>query len=100
MPNLIYLVTGASRGIGRAYTSALLERERSNDTIIAAVRNPEDSNAQSLRDLKIANGNKLVVVKIDSVEGDDPKKAMAELKNTHGIDYIDVCILLSFPPSY
>lgn len=94
MSNLIYLVTGASRGIGRAYISALLQRNNHKDTIIAAVRNPEDSNSKSLYYLPTSGGNKLIVVKIDSVADDDPAKAVKELKNKHGIERLDVRLFL------
>lgn len=103
MSGLFYLVTGASRGIGRAYVTALLQRgdaANANNTIIAAVRNPSDANAKSLFDIKPVNGNKLVVVKIDSAQDDDPKKAAEELKTKYGIDHLDVCFLSSLkrPP--
>lgn len=97
MSGLIYLVTGASRGIGRAYASALLQRNsasHANTTVIAAVRNPNDSNSKSLFDIKPANGNKLVVIKIDSSQDDDPKKAVEELKATYGIDHLDVSAII------
>lgn len=90
MSGLVYLITGASRGIGRAYVTALLQRSNSNSTIIAAVRNPEDSNSKSLKAVEAANGNKLIVTKIDTVVDDDPKKAVEELKTNHGIDRLDV----------
>lgn len=91
MPGLIYLITGASRGIGRAYLAALLKRENNNDTIIAAVRNLEDKNSKSLSELGVAKGNQLIVVKIDSAKDGDPHKAVEELKSKHGISRLDVC---------
>lgn len=99
MSGLIYLVTGASRGIGRAYTSALLQRNSPshiNTTVIAAVRNPDDSTSKSLFDIKPVNGNRLIVVKIDSAQDDDPKKAVEDLKTEYGIDHLDVSLVLFF----
>lgn len=90
MSGLIYLITGASRGIGRAYVTALLQRSNGNSTVVAAVRNPQDKNAQSLKDIKPADGNKLLVVKIDTVKEEDPKLAVEALKTEHGLERLDV----------
>lgn len=70
--------------------TALLQRSNSNSTIIAAVRNPEDNSSKSLKEVEAAKGNRLIVVKIDTVVDDDPKKAVEDLKTSHGIDRLDV----------
>ncbi|KAF2227127.1 aflatoxin biosynthesis ketoreductase nor-1 [Elsinoe ampelina] len=82
-----YLVTGANRGIGKAFIAAYLQRP--NSTVIAAVRTP--SSAKSLNDFPKADGSKLIIVKIDSFSETDPKDAVAELQK-QGVDHIDFVI--------
>ncbi|CAG8878138.1 unnamed protein product [Penicillium nalgiovense] len=53
MTNTIYLITGASRGIGRGLTETFLAR--SNSTVIAAVRDPVGALSQSLQSLPGTN---------------------------------------------
>lgn len=93
--SLIYLITGASRGIGRAYAEALLKKT-GNITVIAAVRDVSGANAKSLEEAEIAPGNKLVTVKIDSIRDDDAAKAVEQLKNEYNIDRLDVSTPLLF----
>jgi norsolorinic acid ketoreductase len=84
----VYLVTGASRGIGLGLTTALLQRP--NTTVIAAVRDP--SKATALQNLHCGNGSKIIIIKIDSGNRNDPATAILELQTQHGINVIDVVI--------
>ncbi|KAF9692066.1 hypothetical protein EKO04_010179 [Ascochyta lentis] len=86
---LTYLVTGANRGIGKGFTTALLSRP--NTTLIAAVRDVAKS-TPILEQIPRAQGSKLVVVKIDSSVEADPKNAVDELASKHAITSIDVVI--------
>ncbi|KAF4549106.1 Norsolorinic acid ketoreductase nor1-like protein 1 [Elsinoe fawcettii] len=82
-----YLVTGANRGIGKAFIEAYLKEP--NATVIAAVRTP--SSATFLNDLPKADGSKLIIVKIDSASETDPFDAVSELQK-QGIDHVDYVI--------
>ncbi|KAH7067322.1 aflatoxin biosynthesis ketoreductase nor-1 [Paraphoma chrysanthemicola] len=89
MASLTYLITGANRGIGRGFTTALLQRP--NTTVVAAVRDVAKS-TPVLDALPKAAGSKLVIVKIDSSVDSDPKTAVSELQSKHGITSLDVVI--------
>ena len=86
---LTYLITGANRGIGKGFTSTLLQRP--NTTVIAGVRDVAKSTS-ALESLPKASGSKLIIVKIDSSDEADPKNAVAELQSKHGITSLDVVI--------
>jgi norsolorinic acid ketoreductase len=90
MTNTIYLITGASRGIGRGLTETFLAR--SNSTVIAAVRDPVVASSQSLQSLPKGESSRLIVVKVDSKFPTDPTAAIETLHSEHGIDHIDVVI--------
>ncbi|KAJ5276725.1 hypothetical protein N7524_002878 [Penicillium chrysogenum] len=90
MTNTIYLITGASRGIGRGLTETFLAR--SNSTVIAAVRDPVVASSQSLQSLPKGESSRLIVVKVDSKSPTDPTAAIETLHSEHGIDHIDVVI--------
>ncbi|KGO75811.1 Short-chain dehydrogenase/reductase SDR [Penicillium italicum] len=88
MSNTIYLITGASRGVGYGLAEKFLAR--SNTTVIAAVRNP--AGAQSLESLPKGDSSHLIIVKIDSKSPSDPAAAVETLQKEHGIDHLDVVI--------
>ncbi|KAJ5487065.1 hypothetical protein N7530_001365 [Penicillium desertorum] len=90
MSNTIYLITGASRGIGRGLTETFLAR--SNSTVIAAVRDPVGASSQTLQSLPKGESSRLLVVKVDSKSPTDPTAAIETLQREHGIDHIDVVI--------
>ncbi|KAL3418675.1 short-chain dehydrogenase [Phlyctema vagabunda] len=87
---LTYLITGASRGIGRGFVFALLQKP--STTVIAAVRDPSKASSKSLADLPKAAGSKLIIVKIDSVENSDASNAVRQLQEDHDIKHLDVVI--------
>lgn len=90
MTSQTYLVTGAGRGLGKGFAAALLQRP--NTVVIAALRDPASSNADSLQNLPKASDSKLILVKIDSKSDTDPFEAVAKLQNEHNITNIDVVI--------
>jgi norsolorinic acid ketoreductase len=90
----IYLVTGASRGLGRGLVDQLLTRQ--NTIVIAAFRSLDTFAAVELQQSTIAqeNGTKrLIVIKIDSASPTAPFTAIQILQQEHPeIDHIDVVI--------
>ncbi|KAJ5115666.1 hypothetical protein N7456_000014 [Penicillium angulare] len=90
MTNTIFLITGASRGIGRGLVETFLAR--SNITVIAAVRDPASASSQSLQSLPKGESSVLVTVKIESTSPTDPEAAVEILTKDHGIDHLDVVI--------
>ncbi|KAL2128594.1 hypothetical protein VTI74DRAFT_8961 [Chaetomium olivicolor] len=84
-----YLITGASRGIGKALVAALLLRP--SHTVIACVRNVASQSAD-LQSLPKADSSNLVSVKLDCASETDHFAAAQELRSQHGITHIDVVI--------
>ncbi|EME39084.1 dehydrogenase-like protein [Dothistroma septosporum NZE10] len=84
-----YLVTGASRGIGKGLVASFLARPDS--TVIACVRNVA-SQSKALSDLPCAEGSSLIVVKLDCAVETDPASAVEELQSAHNIRHIDVVV--------
>ncbi|KUJ12564.1 aflatoxin biosynthesis ketoreductase-like protein nor-1 [Mollisia scopiformis] len=89
MSGLTYLITGASRGIGKGLLSAFVLRP--NTTVIAGVRDTASA-AESLKSVPVGEGSKIVIVKIDSSVDTDAAAAVEELKSKHGITHIDVLL--------
>ncbi|KAF4634713.1 hypothetical protein G7Y89_g3396 [Cudoniella acicularis] len=85
-----YLVTGANRGLGRGLVEALLLLP--NTIVVAATRDGNITDATNLNQVAIAQGNKLIVVKIDSLSETDPFQAANILQVEHGLKKIDVVI--------
>jgi norsolorinic acid ketoreductase len=89
MSGLVYLITGANRGIGRGLLETLVLRPQT--TIIAAVRDVTAS-SKSLGTVPVGEGSKIIIVKIDSLSATDPADAAEEVKSQHGITKLDVLI--------
>ncbi|KAK8865993.1 hypothetical protein IAR55_001144 [Kwoniella newhampshirensis] len=85
MSSSTVLITGANRGIGLGLVQAYSKRP--NTTVIAAIRNP--TSMPEVQD--VGEGSKVVVVKLDSAEIADGKKAMEELKRK-SITKLDIVI--------
>ncbi|KAF3068443.1 Norsolorinic acid ketoreductase [Daldinia childiae] len=79
----------AFQGIGRALVEAYLSRP--NQTIIGAVRNPESI---TLKNIKPAEGSKLLVVKIEATSETDHAVAVDQIKAA-GINALDVVIAVA-----
>ena len=58
------LISGTNKGIGYDFVAKYLNRP--NTTVIATVRDPGSSEADSLRSLPKAEGSSVIVVKIES----------------------------------
>ncbi|KEF61389.1 uncharacterized protein A1O9_02955 [Exophiala aquamarina CBS 119918] len=86
----IYLVSGASRGLGRALVAAYLARP--NNTVIATVRDPTSPVSKSLQELSKGTNSSLIVLKTDSLIETDAQQAIDELKSVHNITSLDVVI--------
>lgn len=86
----IVLITGANRGIGKGLLAKFLAKP--DHIVIAGNRSPEDETSKALASLPTANGTKLIVVKIDATVADDPTKAVDKLKESHGIDHLDIVV--------
>ncbi|CAD0113984.1 unnamed protein product [Aureobasidium uvarum] len=83
------LISGANKGIGYSFVERYLSRP--NTTVIATVRNPDSAEAKSLHDLHLAEGSKLIIVKIESTSDTDAQQAIASLAD-HQITHIDLVI--------
>tara|TARA_R110002003_G_scaffold248_4_gene17686 strand:- start:14463 stop:15227 length:765 start_codon:yes stop_codon:yes gene_type:complete len=89
MSSLTYLITGANRGLGKGFVTALLERP--NTTVIASVRDVAKS-TPTLEQINKAKGSKLIIVKLDSSVESDPSRAVEQLQSQHAITSLDVVI--------
>jgi len=88
--HLTYFITGANRGIGRGFVTAILQRP--GTTVIAAVRDPSKESSRALQNLSKASDSKLILVKLDSSVESDPVDAVDQLRKDHGITSLDVVI--------
>ncbi|PSN74307.1 putative aflatoxin biosynthesis ketoreductase nor-1 [Corynespora cassiicola Philippines] len=86
---IVTLVTGPNRGIGRGILSTILARP--NNTVIAAVRNPQAPVSQSLNEFPKGEGSSLHIVKIDSAVTTDPAAAVKTLEAA-GISHVDIIV--------
>jgi len=88
MSATIVLISGASRGLGRAIFERYIARP--NHIVIAANRNPSDSNSKELLGFKIGEGSKAILIKVDANVDTDAAEAVKELDTKHGVDHIDI----------
>ncbi|KDQ12892.1 hypothetical protein BOTBODRAFT_34036 [Botryobasidium botryosum FD-172 SS1] len=86
MTATVYLITGANRGIGYSLVHRL--STRSNTTIYAGARNP--AQATALHELSAKSAAKIVVVKLDSLNTQDPKDVAKQIEKEEG--KVDVVI--------
>jgi norsolorinic acid ketoreductase len=87
MAQTIVLISGANRGLGRAFLETFLARP--THTVIAANRDPAAKTSQELLE---AEGSKVIVVKAVATGENDAAAAVTELQEKHGIDHIDIVI--------
>lgn len=90
MSSLIYVVTGASRGIGRGLVTSLLQRP--NTTVIASVRKLTNEAREDIESIPKASGSQVITVQIDSESEADPQNAVKELQSKHSINHVDIVI--------
>lgn len=83
-------ITGGNRGLGEGLVRRYLGLP--NHIVIAGNRNPEHPTSRALWDLPVADGSKLIVVKIDVTVQQNAFDAVKELEEKHGIDHLDVVI--------
>lgn len=84
-----YLVTGASRGLGKGLIAALLQRP--NTIAIACVRDIS-TQGSALRELPHPESSSLIVVQLDCSDPSSPEQAARELCDRHGVTHLDVVI--------
>lgn len=85
----VVLITGANRGLGRGLLARYLALP--NHTVIAANRNPDHPTSRDLSGLPMAEGSRLVVIKIDARVWNDAFDAVKTL-GAHGVDHIDIVV--------
>ncbi|KAI1178199.1 hypothetical protein F4777DRAFT_538840 [Nemania sp. FL0916] len=90
MPQTNVLITGANRGLGRELVQRYLALP--NHTVIAANRDPQASNSQSLSTLPKGTGSVLIVVQYDAGVEASAFAVAKELREEHGIAHLDVVI--------
>jgi norsolorinic acid ketoreductase len=84
-----YLITGATRGLGRATVEKYLQRD--NVTVIGTVRDPSHSTAKSLSSIPKGSNSNLIIITLDSTDF-NPSKLTKTLTEDHGIHTLDVVI--------
>ncbi|PQE27697.1 short-chain dehydrogenase protein [Rutstroemia sp. NJR-2017a BBW] len=87
--SLIYLITGANRGLGKGVLDILVQRP--NTTVIAGVRNVPSA-LKIFSSVQLGENSKIITIKIDSTSDSDPYAAVRELESTHSITHLDVLI--------
>ncbi|KAL4865138.1 hypothetical protein BDV12DRAFT_175087 [Aspergillus spectabilis] len=85
----VYLVTGASRGLGKGLVAAFLLRP--NSIVVAGVRNVA-SQGPALVSLPRGDSSELIIVQLDCASRTDPGEAIKTLQAEHGLSYLDVVI--------
>ncbi|RSL92519.1 hypothetical protein CEP52_013769 [Fusarium oligoseptatum] len=84
------LITGANRGIGKDLLKLYLNLPQT--TTIAAVRSLTHPSVDEIRNLPVASGSELIVVKIDSGSFGDAKDAATVLQGQYAITNLDTVI--------
>nr|AAS90023.1 Nor-1 [Aspergillus flavus] len=85
----VYLVTGASRGIGRGLIEAFLQRPKS--TVVACVRNVATA-TPALSALTVAEGSRMIIVRLNCDSETDAQAAVQTLREEHGVTHLDVVV--------
>jgi norsolorinic acid ketoreductase len=95
---LLPVPSETSIGIGRGLVEAYLSRPQ--HTVVAAVRDVANANANDLLKIQAAQGSNVVLVKIESTSESDAKVVAENLSSQHGITKVDVIIANSGISSY
>ncbi|KAI1126545.1 hypothetical protein F5Y10DRAFT_293673 [Nemania abortiva] len=90
MPQTVVLITGATRGLGRALVQRFLALP--NHTVIAANRDPSAADSTSLSELPKGSGSVLIVTKYDAKAEQSPFDVVRELREEHGIQHLDIVV--------
>lgn len=85
----IVLITGASRGIGKALLLLYLAKPR--HTVDAPNRDPNNEISKALADLSKAEGTSLLLIRIDITVPTDPADVEKQLA-WHGIDHAELSL--------
>ncbi|KAI0812199.1 NAD(P)-binding protein [Xylaria sp. FL0064] len=86
----IVFISGVSRGIGKALAAAYLSRP--NHRVIGSIR--DSSPPEGVEELRLsptANGSSLMLVKIESMNPEDPERVLQEMMAA-GVDRLDIVI--------
>ncbi|CAH0004467.1 unnamed protein product [Clonostachys byssicola] len=84
------LITGANRGVGRGLVAAFLQK--SNTTVIAAVRDPKNPSSASLSALPRGPGSRVIVITLDTADEGAAGCAIQALQTKCSIDFLDIVI--------
>ncbi|KAJ9157194.1 hypothetical protein NKR23_g151 [Pleurostoma richardsiae] len=87
--NIVYLLTGANRGIGKGIVSEILLRP--SVTVVATVRKP-DAYGAALSALPTGAGSKIVMVGLDSANEAYSYESLPTRLAALGVDALDVVI--------
>ncbi|KAI0119552.1 NAD(P)-binding protein [Daldinia grandis] len=90
MAQTIVLISGANRGLGEGLAKRYLAQP--GHVVIAANRNPRHPTSKALADLPKGEGSSLIVVKLDATVEQDAFDAAKTLRESHGIDHLDIVI--------
>ncbi|KAI1815756.1 putative NADPH-dependent 1-acyl dihydroxyacetone phosphate reductase [Poronia punctata] len=90
MPQTIVLITGASRGLGKALAQRYLSLP--DHTVIALNRKPKQQGPTSLENLPRGPNTTLITVAYDAQDERSAFEAVKELREEHSIDHLDVVV--------
>lgn len=87
-PNAVFVVTGASRGIGLQFVKTLLDQ--SQGTVVACCRSPEKANALMELGASMQQPHRLQVVELDLEDQDSIQSASNIIRDEH--DHVDLLL--------
>ncbi|KAI0107007.1 putative NADPH-dependent 1-acyl dihydroxyacetone phosphate reductase [Nemania sp. FL0031] len=90
MPQTIVLITGATRGLGKALVQRFLAL--SNHTVIAANRDPSSPGSTSLSELPKGASSELIVIQYDARAEKSPFEVVHQLREKHSITHLDIVV--------
>jgi len=90
MATTVVLITGISRGIGRALAETYLARP--NHIVIGSLRDLSAPIATALQSSPKGSNSRLILVKIEVTSPTDYTAAISHLTTNEGIDHLDIVI--------